>query len=190
MTVLETEIASSHLSAREAPRLADADTHYDVALFLAYEASLLDERRYHEWANIVSEDFTYKVPTPLTPDSPYKPPYDTRTMLIDESKWSMTTQWFRRFDEDIYEMAWGENPPVRFRHFLSNMRTELSTEPETYISRSNVMLVATRQSDAPKFVTGARVDEVRRVEGRLLLVSRWVTLDQSVIDFPQLRIML
>lgn len=172
------------------PRYADPAVQGELALFLAHEADLLDERRFHEWVEIVADGFTYRVPTPITPDSPYKPHYDTRNLLIDESKWSMTTQWFRRFDEDIYEMAWGENPPVRFRHFLSNVRATLTADPDRYVVYSNVMLVGTRQSDRPKFITGARTDEVGRVDGRLILLSRWVVLDQSLIDFPQLRILL
>lgn len=172
------------------PRFADPAVQAEVSLFLAYEASLLDDRRFNAWVEIVDEQFTYQVPTPITPDSPFKPHYDDRSLLIDESRWSMTTQWFRRFDEDIYEMSWGENPPVRFRHFVTNVRVLLTDEEDMYVARSNVMLVGTRQSDAPKFVTGERTDTIGRRIGRLVLHSRWVVLDQSVIDFPQLRILL
>lgn len=171
-------------------RYAEPGVQTEVSLFLAHEASLLDDRKFHAWVDIVADDFTYQVPTPTTPDSPFKPHYDDRSLLIDESKWSMTTQWFRRFDEDIYEMSWGENPPVRFRHFLTNIRTMLTDDPDELVVRSNVMLVATRQSDAPKYITGERTDMVGRRDGRLVLLRRWVVLDQTVIDFPQLRILL
>ena len=184
------DLVGRRASAETSPRFADPSIQSELATFLAHEASLLDERQFHAWVEIVADEFTYRVPTPITPDSPFKPHYDSRSLLIDESKWSMTTQWFRRFDEDIYEMAWGENPPVRFRHFLTNIRTVLTDDPDTYVVHSNVMLVGTRQSDPPKYITGARTDAVGRRDGRLQLLSRWVVLDQSVIDFPQLRILL
>lgn len=172
------------------PQFVSTDVHVEIADFVALEAELLDDRRFHEWVELVSDDFRYRVPTPRTPDTPFKPHWDDRTMLIDESKWSLSTQWFRRFDEDIYEMAWGENPPVRFRHLVTNLRAIATEDAHRYEVRSNVALVATRQSDLPKYITGQRTDTVERRDGELFLANRWVVLDQVLIDFPQLRIML
>lgn len=186
---MSTELIGSRAEVRR-PRFADPLLHTEVAQFLAYEAELLDDRRFQEWVNIVDDDYTYQVPVPRTPDSPFKPHYDDRSMLIDESKWSLMTQWFRRFDADIYEKAWGENPPVRYRHLLTNIRVRLTDDPNVYEVRSNIALVGTRQSDRPKYITGERTDTVIRRDGELYLAKRWVVLDQVVIDFPQLRILL
>jgi 3-phenylpropionate/cinnamic acid dioxygenase small subunit len=172
------------------PRFAPAETQVEVATFLAYESDLLDSRSFHEWVDVVTDDFVYLVPTPRTPDTPFKPHWDERTMLIDESKWSLMTQWFRRFDSDIYEMAWGENPPVRFRHFVTDVQVRLTDDDDRYEVHSHVMLVGTRQSDLPKSITGRRTDSIVRRDGDLFLARRWVVLDQVLIDFPQLRILL
>lgn len=171
------------------PRRLDAETYAEIVSFVALEAELLDDRRFHQWVEVVTDDFVYLVPTPRTPDTPFKPHWDDATMLINESKWSLATQWFRRFDEDIYEMAWGENPPVRFRHLITNVRAVELAE-DRYEVKSNVALVATRQSDLPKYITAERTDELVRIDGELHLDRRWAVLDQVVIDFPQLRIML
>lgn len=185
------------MTARYAPPFAAASTtwasaeeHSAVALFLAREAEAADQRDYATWLTLVDDDYTYQVPVPRTPDNPFSPPYDVRTMLIDESKWSLESQWFRRLDKEIYELSWAENPPVRFRHFISNIRARLSDRPDVLDVRSNVLLVGTRQSDAPKYVTGERTDAIRRTDDGYLLLQRWVVLDQVVIDFPQLRILL
>jgi 3-phenylpropionate/cinnamic acid dioxygenase small subunit len=170
--------------------LAPLAVQQEAALFLAYEAELLDGRHYEEWLAIVDDDYSYQVPVPRTPDNPFAPHYDDRTMLIDESKWSLTEQWFKRLAPDLYELSWAENPPVRFRHFLSNVRARATDQPDVYDVRSNVMLVGTRQSDAPKYVTGERFDTLRRGPEGLRLARRWVVLDQVVIDFPQLRMLL
>jgi 3-phenylpropionate/cinnamic acid dioxygenase small subunit len=66
----------------------------------------------------------------------------------------------------------------------------LTDDPDVYEVRSNVALVGTRQSDAPKYITGERTDRIERRDGQLVLARRWVVLDQVVIDFPQLRILL
>lgn len=169
---------------------ASLEVHREMDLFLAQEAEYADSRQYTEWADLVEEDFTYKIPVPRTPDNPFAPHYDDRAMFLDESKWSLVNQWFRRLDPDIYELSWAENPPVRFRHFVTNVRVRTTDDPDRYDVRSNVMLVGVRQSDLPKYITGERFDVVvRRAEG-LRLASRWVVLDETVIDFPQLRIIL
>jgi len=171
------------------PNYVDAAVHAEISTFLALEAELLDDRRFHHWVEVVTDTFVYLVPTPRTPDTPFKPHWDDATMLINESRWSLATQWFRRFDEDIYEMAWGENPPVRFRHLITNVRA-VEVAEDRYEVRSNVALVGTRQSDLPRYVTAERTDELVRLGGQLFLDRRWAVLDQVLLDFPQLRIML
>jgi 3-phenylpropionate/cinnamic acid dioxygenase small subunit len=111
-------------------------------------------------------------------------------MLIDESKWSLESQWFKRLDPDIYELSWAENPPVRFRHAVSNIRVRQTEDPSVFDVRSNVILTGVRQSDLPKFITAERFDTVVRMLDGLRLRRRWAVLDETVIDFPQLRILL
>lgn len=171
------------------PPTVSVEEYSEISQFLAIEAAALDDRRYNDWVELVADDFVYLVPTPRTPDTPFKPHWDERVMLIDESKWSLTTQWFRRFDEDIYEMAWGENPPVRFRHIIGNVRITPTGE-SAYQVQSNVLLTGTRQSDPVKYISAERTDSLERRDGLLYLTRRWAVLDQVVIDFPQLRIML
>lgn len=185
---MSTEVAGVRTPLRR-PKPLDPAVLAEINTFLAFEAELLDNRQYHQWVDIVTESFVYLVPTPRTPDTPFKPHWDESTMLINESRWSLATQWFRRFDEDIYEMAWGENPPVRFRHLVTNVRPR-QTADDRYEVKSNVALIGTRQSDLPKYITAERTDELVRVDGELFLDRRWAVLDQVVIDFPQLRIML
>lgn len=169
---------------------ASPEEHAAVAAFLAHEAEAIDSRDFATWLSLVDDEFTYQVPVPRTPDNPFSPHFDSRSMLIDESKWSLESQWFRRLDLDLYELSWAENPPVRFRHFVSNIRVRRTDDPKVLDVRSNVMLVGTRQSDAPKFLTGERSDAISVVDDGYRLTRRWVVLDQVVIDFPQLRIML
>ena len=171
-------------------RFADAGVHSAVAVFLSREAEAVDNRDFAGWLNLVAEDYTYRVPVPRTPDNPFAPHYDARTMLIDESRWSLESQWFKRLDRDLFELSWAENPPVRFRHIVSNVRVRLTDDATFLDVRSNVLLVGTRQSDAPKYLSAERLDALRVDGDGFTLAQRWAVLDQTVIDFPQLRIML
>lgn len=169
---------------------APADVHAAVTAFLSRESEAMDNRDFAGWLALVEDDFTYQVPVPRTPDNPFSPHYDNRSMLIDESRWSLEGQWFRRLDREIYELSWAENPPVRFRHFVTNVRVRLTEDSDVLDVRSNVLLIGTRQSDAPKYISGERTDVITIHADGYRLARRWVVLDQTVIDFPQLRIML
>lgn len=70
------------------------------------------------------------------------------------------------------------------------MRVRRTDDPAILDVRSNVLLVGTRQSDAPKYISGERTDVVTVHDDGYRLASRWVVLDQVVIDFPQLRVIL
>lgn len=173
-----------------AQTLAGSDVQMDVAVFLATEAELIDDRRFGEWLNLVADDFTYQVPVPVTPDNPYAPHYDPDALLLDESKESIRQLWFRRLEPDMYEFAWGENPPIRFRHFITNVRVYLSDAAGELTVRSNVLLMGRRQSDQPRYMSAERFDTVRRTPAGLRLASRRAVLDQTLLDFPQPRVLL
>jgi 3-phenylpropionate/cinnamic acid dioxygenase small subunit len=171
-------------------RFASAAVHQEISLFLARESELMDDRSFADWVQLVTADFCYFVPVGLTPDNPYAPHYDAEAMLIDETRDSLAEQWFKRFDPDIIEIAWGDNPPVRFRHLVTNVRVRHTEDPDSYDVRSNVLLSGTRQSDASKFVAAERFDTIRRTPDGLRLAMRYAIFEETVIDFPQLRVVL
>ena len=71
---------------------ASPEEHAAVAAFLAHEAEAIDSRDFAAWLSLVDDEFTYQVPVPRTPDNPFSPHFDSRSMLIDESKWSLESQ--------------------------------------------------------------------------------------------------
>lgn len=166
---------------------ADAMTHAEMAQFLAGESECMDSRRFAEWADLVDDAFRYMVPVPVTPDNPYSPPFDPGCLLLDESKASIIQLWFRRYEKGMYEMAWGENPPVRLRHFITNVRVRRTDEGDVYDVRSNVLLIGVRQGDGPAYLSGERFDLIRRTTTGLRLSRRIVVLDETLLCFPQVR---
>lgn len=170
--------------------IADPLTHAEVAAFLAYEAEALDRRHFAEWQELVDDAFTYRVPVPVLHDSAAAPRHDTGSLLIDEDKDSIVELWFGRFADEVYDVAWGDHPPVRMRHFVTNVRVRHTDERDVYDATSNVRLHMVRQTLHTGVLTAERFDRIRRTADGLRLVSRFAVLDDLVLDAPQLRVIL
>jgi len=169
------------------PTRADAQTTWEVTQFLYEEAELLDAWRYREWVDLLTEDFNYVVPVPVTRDDPTRPMYDERAFLVEETRPSLDL-WVRRHDPEVFEWAWGENPRQRARHFVSNIRVSTGDIAGEVSVRANLMLSFGRQSDPAVFASAERVDTLRRVDGGWLLARRAVYLDQNVHSLTHLRL--
>ena len=169
---------------------ADPLVHAEVAAFLAYEAEALDSRHFERWAELVDDAFIYRVPVPMLPDNAFSPAYDPGSLLLDEDKGSIVELWFGRFGEDTYEVAWGDHPPVRMRHFVTNVRVRTTETDDDLDVRSNVRVHMVRQTMHKGELVAERFDRLRRTPAGLRLLSRFAILDDLVLDAPQLRVIL
>ena len=170
---------------------ADGVVHAEVAAFLAFESEALDSHRFERWTAMVDGAFTYRVPVPVLQDNLAAPGYDPGSLLMDEDKQSIVELWFGRFGEDIYEFAWGDHPPVRMRHFVTNVRVRRTDDADEYDVRSNVRVHMVRQTMQKGELVAERFDRVRRTpDGGWLLLSRFGVLDDLVLDAPQIRVIL
>lgn len=181
--------AAAARSAGVSKQWADDATHARVTQFLVREAEMLDNRWYRDWLDCVDEEFTYRMPVPITPDNPDVPHYDPASFIVDESRETFAEHWFRRLEPDMWEMAWAEVPAIRTRHFITNVRVRVR-EDGRYDVRSNALVSAVRQSDQPVFMVVERQDVVREHDEGLSLCSRFVVSDTTVLEFPHLRIVL
>lgn len=169
---------------------ATAEVRHEIREFLDQEAEMIDDRRFGEWLSIVAADFTYRMPVPVTPDNPATPHYDARAFIIDENRGTLAEHWFRRYESDMWEIAWAENPPVRYRHFITNVRVRETEIEDTFDVRSNVIVTGTRQSDQPTPLYVERFDTIARQDDGWVLRARFVVPESTVIDFAQLRVVL
>lgn len=169
---------------------ADPAIHAEVTAFLAYEAEALDSRDFELWTELVDDSFTYRVPVPALHDNAFSPAYDPGSLLLDEDKASIVELWFGRFGDEIYEVAWGDHPPVRMRHFVTNVRVRTTDADDEFDVRSNVRVHMVRQTMHKGELVAERFDRLRRKSGTLCLVSRFAVLDDLVLDAPQLRVIL
>jgi 3-phenylpropionate/cinnamic acid dioxygenase small subunit len=172
--------------------VADPNLIREVEQFLYREARLLDERRFHDWLQLLTDDIRYwmgnrtnryprssKAIAILDPD---RYDEDDRTKedelaILDEDKSTLNGR-IARLDTG---MAWAEDPPSRTRHLITNVEVEprdADTELDVY---SNFIVYRSRSETEQDFYVGTRRDILRRVDGALRIASRKITLDQNVL---------
>jgi 3-phenylpropionate/cinnamic acid dioxygenase small subunit len=172
--------------------IADYNLIREVEQFLYLEARLLDERRFHDWLQLLTDDIHYwmgnrtnrypkssKAIAILDPDR-----YDEddrakedELAILDEDKSTLSAR-VARLDTG---MAWAEDPPSRTRHLITNIEVEpgdAEAELEVY---SNFIVYRSRSETEQDFYVGGRRDVLRRVDGAWKIASRKVTLDQNVL---------
>ncbi len=168
------------------------DLFRDVEQFLYREARLLDERRFHEWVDLFTDDVRYwmggrstryprssKAITVLDPDQ--RPESDLASegelAILDENKVTLRGR-IARLDTG---MAWAENPPSRTRHIITNIEVEPGDTASELKVYSNFVVYRTRAETEQDFYVGARQDVLRRVDGAWKIAHRKLVLDQNVL---------
>ena len=170
----------------------DAATIGEVEQFLYREARLLDERRFHEWLDLFTEDVRYwmaarsnryprhsKAISILDPER-YAEDDTTREdelAVLDETKATLSAR-VARLETG---MAWAEDPPSRTRHVLSNIEVEPGPGPDELTVHANYVVYRSRAESEQDFYVGGRRDLLRREGGALKIAGRKLTLDQNVL---------
>ena len=162
----------------------------EVEEFYATETALLDARDLTSWLELVTDDFTYRLPTPSTTDTASRSSWNEKFLILDETKASIRDFWAIRYSPELVEFAWGENPGQRTRRFVTGVRVTASEiEGEVEVA-ANVLLSFSRESEPTHFITAGRKDVLRRDEDNFLLAKRTVYMDQRVITTGHLRLVI
>jgi 3-phenylpropionate/cinnamic acid dioxygenase small subunit len=164
----------------------------EVEQFLYLEARLLDERRFHEWLQLLTDDVHYwmgnrtnrypkssKAIAILDPERYDEDDFtkEDELAILDEDKATLEAR-VARLDTG---MAWAEDPPSRTRHLIANIEVEpveTETELEVY---SNFIVYRSRSETEQDVYVGTRRDILRRVDGAWRIASRKITIDQNVL---------
>jgi len=164
----------------------------EVEQFLYREVRLLDERRFHEWLQLLSDDIRYWMGSrtnrypksskaiAILDTARYEEDdlaKEDELAILDEDKNTLNAR-VARLDTG---MAWAEDPPSRTRHLISNIEVEPGDAEAELKVYSNFIVYRSRAETEQDFYVGARRDVLRRVEGMWKLASRKITLDQNVL---------
>ena len=169
-----------------------AEVIREVEQFLYREARLLDERRFHEWLELFTDNARYWMPArtnrypvaskaiSILDEARYKEAelgQEGEVAILDETKDSLRSR-IERLDTG---MAWAEDPPSRTRHIIANIEVyegETASELTVY---SNYIVYRNRAQIEQDFYVGRREDILRNVNGEWKIARRKVILDQNVL---------
>jgi 3-phenylpropionate/cinnamic acid dioxygenase small subunit len=164
----------------------------EVEQFLYREARLLDERRFHEWLALFTDDVRYwmvsrisryprssKAIAVLGPDRRTDTDLDLEEemAILDETKVTLEGR-VARLETG---MAWAEDPPSRTRHLISNIEIEPGDAASELKVYSNFLVYRTRAESEQDLYVGARQDVLRRVDDAWKIAHRKAVLDQNVL---------
>ena len=173
--------------------MRNEDLIREVEQFLYREARLLDDRRFHDWLTLFTDDVRYwmasrtnrypkssKAIAILDPDRYVEDDIgrEDELAILDETKETLSGR-VARLETG---MAWAEDPPSRTRHMISNIEIEpgdVETEIRVY---ANFIVYRSRAETEQDFYVGARQDVLRRVDGEWKIAQRKLTLDQNVLS--------
>lgn len=153
------------------------ELHYEVEQFLYREARLLDEGRFYEWLELLTDDVRYWMPTRETRERREGAVHGEEELaLIDDDKNFLMTR-VKRFDTGL---AHAEQPPSRTRHFVMNV--EVLEEPGQEVEvHSNLLVFQSRHEKSENFFIGKREDRLRKVGGQWRIARRKIILDQVLL---------
>jgi 3-phenylpropionate/cinnamic acid dioxygenase small subunit len=179
--------------------MLDAETIRSVEQFLYREARLLDERRFHEWLDLFTDDIHYW----MTARTNRYPRSSKAIAIFDADRYTdenaEAADEFGLFDEDIGTlrarvarldtgMAWAEDPPSRTRHLITNVEVASETQDGGVTVHCNFIVYRSRGETDQDFYVGARQDRLRRIDGEWRISGRRMVLDQNVLTSKNLSI--
>ncbi|MGH7047258.1 MAG: 3-phenylpropionate/cinnamic acid dioxygenase subunit beta [Stellaceae bacterium] len=164
----------------------------EIEQFLYREARLLDERRFREWLDLLTDDLRYSMATranryPLSSKAvavldPARLPNDEsadedRLAVLDETKATLAGRVVRLETG----MAWAEDPPSRTRHFIANIEVSPAADATEIAVHCNFIVYKSRSETEQDFYVGSRRDVLRRHDTGWKIARRKLTLDQNVL---------
>ena len=164
----------------------------EIEQFLYREARLLDNRQFHQWVELFTDDIRYWIPLrsnrypaiskaiSIRDGSRYEEQdlsKENELAIMDETKESLE----RRIARLDTGMAWAEDPPSRTRHFVSNIEVHPGEQASELKVYSNFIMYRNRAEKEQDFYVGSREDILRRVEGGWKIAYRKIILDQNVL---------
>ena len=157
----------------------------EIEQFFYREAELLDERRYHDWLDLFTEDTRYWMP--MRRNVPRDEPEreftreGTDVNWFDEGKDTLT----RRVGQILTGVHWAEEPPSRICHMISNVQVLDASPPGQSPAEASVkcrfLVYRNRVETETDILVGKREDLLRSIAGQWKIARRMVVLDQSVL---------
>lgn len=164
-----------------------SELHATIHRWLVEESYTLDQQRYEDWLETLTEDIHYIMPARVT--TALGTPFSVSPGMAhwDENKYSLS----RRVARFLTEHAWTEDPPSRLRHYVTNVRV-FETDVEGEVLADSAVLLFRSRGDVnePSLISAHREDVFRMIDGEYKLARRVIMVDESVLRTQNLAIFL
>lgn len=165
---------------------SNLELQHEIEQLLYREAELLDERRFDDWLEMLTEDYVYQAPVRLTREAGQTEDLSYDMLHFDDDMYSLKL----RIERLKTDFAWAEDPPSRTRHYVTNVRVEkLEGEGERYRVKSYFLVYRNRGDDpVGDMLAGEKEDIVVREGDTLKFAKRIIVLDQATLGTRNLSI--
>ena len=171
--------------AAQSPDIARLLLKCQIEEFLYQESEILDERRFEEWLDLLTEDVRYWMPMRRNVKFGELDREFTREGLdinwFDEGKDTLT----RRVNQILTGVHWAEEPLSRICHMVSNVQVlqayPSASEPREVVVKCRFIIYRNRVETETDLLVGKREDTLRRVDDGWKIAQRKVVLDQNVL---------
>jgi 3-phenylpropionate/cinnamic acid dioxygenase small subunit len=175
---------------------SEIERHYECVRFYNREAELLDEKRLHDWLDLLTEDVRYDMPIRVSREKGAERSEFSNEGYNYREDYSTLEARVERFDS---EFAWSEDPPSRTRHHVSNVRVVEDADEagdgvaegdDEFPTKTNLLLFRGQGEESEGVVLSAeRHDVLRRTGDGLKLAERDVRLDHTVIPMKNIAVL-
>jgi 3-phenylpropionate/cinnamic acid dioxygenase small subunit len=164
-----------------------ADLYTDILQFLYREARLLDEHRFEDWVELLTDDVVYEMPLTLTRERAEQDRvYDREMEYFAENRESLQMRIARLRTE----YAWAEDPPTRTRHLVHNVELERLDDGRLLARSAFVVHTNRANSTAWESFVGRREDVLVHADAGWKIARRTLFLDQAVLGIKSISIFL
>lgn len=150
-----------------------------IGKFLLMEARVLDEERYPEWLDLLTEDIRYQIPVAI---STYRRTRQGSTTLkplfiIDDGFPGLK----QRAAREATGLVWLNDPATRHLRIITNIEVEATDTPNEFLVRSKFMLFRGRRDKDIASHAGWREDILRQTPQGLRIARRVIHLLERVV---------
>jgi 3-phenylpropionate/cinnamic acid dioxygenase small subunit len=156
-----------------------AELYTEICQFLYREARLLDENRFEDWLELLTDDITYVMPVTRTRERAEQTRvHDPDMQYFDENIHSLKMRVARLGTE----YAWAEDPPTRSRHLVHNVELEPNEDESEVVAHSAFVVYGNRGDSATwDTLVGRREDLLVRHGSDWKIRRRTLYLDQALL---------
>lgn len=163
----------------------DQAAAYEIEMFLKREARLLDSERYDDWLALMADDIHYWMPVI---ESRRRANHGGATHL--PGRMALFDDYLEHLQKRVARFkqptAWGEDPPTRHVHVISNVEAYQGEAANEYRVYSTFVNYRSRVEHDNDLLIGRRSDVLRRTPEGLRLARRKITMTQAVLQSKNL----